>query len=177
MNIDRLIKTITNFVFIVLLSFQAKGQAGKYEADVKTLETIGQVYYEIVSGPIGQKRDFDRLRNLFHPSATLTYSYWSEDEQQHKLLLMDIEGYIDKLDYLDKKGFYEEELYVSNQTYGSITQSISTYKFWLEDQSAEGRGFTSYQYFFDGKRYWIKSMFWMMESETFPIPKEFLEGK
>lgn len=149
----------------------------QYEEDVKSLESIGNVYYEIVSGPIGQKRDFDRLRNLFHPEAKLTYSYWSEEEQQNKLMPMDIEGYIEKLDYLDKKGFFEEELFVSSETYGSITQSISTYKFWMEDKTAEGRGFTSYQYFWDGNRYWILSMFWMMESKKYPIPEEFLTSK
>ena len=160
-------------LFTIGLGLTFLGTA-QYEEDVKTIEQIGKVYYEIVSGPIGQKRDFDRLRNLFHPNASLTFSYWSEEEQMNKLMSMDIEGYIEKLDYLDKKGFYEEELYVSSESYGSITQSISTYRFWMEDKTAEGRGFTSYQYFWDGKRYWILSMFWMMESEKYPIPKELL---
>ncbi len=162
-------KTIALLFLIAAIEIHAQ-----YEDDVKSIESIGKVYYEIVSGPIGQKRDFDRLRNLFHPEAKLTYSYWSEEEQANKLMPMNIEGYIEKLDYLDKKGFYEEELFVSSESYGSITQSISTYKFWMEDKSAEGRGFTSYQYFWDGKRYWILSMFWIMESEKYPIPEEFL---
>ena len=71
-------------------------------------KNIGSKYYNIVSGPIGEERDFDRLRNLFHPKATLTYSYWSEEDQENKLMHMDIESYIGKLDYLDKRGFYEE---------------------------------------------------------------------
>ena len=162
-------------IAFVLGAFCTSAQG--YEADTKSLESIGNVYYEIVSGPIGQARDFDRLRNLFHPNAKLTYSYWSEEEQTNKLMPMDIEGYIEKLDYLDKKGFYEEELYVSSQSYGSITQSVSTYRFWMEDKTAEGRGFTSYQYFWDGKRYWIMSMFWMMESDKYPIPEAYLPKK
>lgn len=164
-------------VLIVLSLLVGIVADAQYEEDVKSIESIGKVYYEIVSGPIGQARDFDRLRNLFHPEAKLTYSYWSEEQQKNMLMPMDIEGYIEKLDYLDKKGFYEEELYVSSETYGSITQSISTYKFWMEDKTAEGRGFTSYQYFWDGNRYWILSMFWMMESEKYPIPEEFLSSK
>lgn len=155
----------------------SSAQPKDYSSDVASIEAIGKAYYEIVSGPIGQARDFDRLRNLFHPNAVLNYSYWSEEGQVNKLMPMDIEGYIGKLDYLDKKGFYEQELFVSNESYGSITQSISTYKFWMEDKTAEGRGFTSYQYFYDGERYWIMSMFWMMESDKYPIPKEFLSNK
>jgi hypothetical protein len=146
----------------------------QYSDDVQSIDAIGKAYYEIVSGPIGQERNFDRLRNLFHPEAKLTYSYWSVEENAFQLMPMDIEGYIVKLDYLDKKGFYEEELYVSTESYGSITQSISTYKFWMEDETAEGRGLTSYQYFHDGTRYWILSMFWQMESDEYPIPEEFL---
>ena len=162
-------QTLFTMGLLIVLSGLAQ-----YEEDVKTLERIGSVYYEIVSGPIGQQRDFDRLRNLFHTEAKLTYSYWSEEEQMNKLMPMDIEGYIEKLYYLDQRGFYEEELYVSSESYGSITQSISTYRFWMEDKTAEGRGLTSYQYFWDGKRYWIMSMFWMMESEKYPLPMELL---
>lgn len=160
---------------MLLISFSIAAQNEGYDKDVTSIESIGKAYYEIVSGPIGQARDFNRLRNLFHPDAKLIYSYWSEAEQKNMLMPMDIEGYIEKLDYLDKKGFFEEELYVKNESYGSITHSISTYKFWMEDRTAEGRGFTSYQYFFDGKRYWILSMFWMMESEKYPIPDMFLK--
>jgi len=164
------------FCFLLMTAtYSAQAQEAKYANDVKSIASIGEAYYATVSGPIGQERDFDRLRNLFHPDAKLTYSYWSEEEQINKLMPMDIEGYIEKLDYLDKKGFYEEELYVSSESYGSITQSVSTYKFWMEDKSAQGRGFTSYQYFWDGNRYWIMSMFWMMESDHYPIPQEFLK--
>lgn len=166
------------FLTVVILAISTGITAqNKYANDVKSIASIGQAYYEIVSGPIGQSRDFDRLRNLFHPEAKLIYSFWSEDDNSFKLMPMDIEGYIGKLDYLDKKGFYEEELNVSSETYGSITHSISTYKFWMEDKTAEGRGFTSYQYFFDGNRYWIMSMFWQMESDQYPIPDEFLKSK
>ncbi|WP_422104471.1 hypothetical protein [Winogradskyella sp.] len=161
------------YKFIIALFVMSNSYA-QYEKDVTTIDHIGKAYYEIVSGPIGEKRNFDRLRNLFHPKATLIYSYWSEENQENKLMHMDIESYIEKLDYLDKKGFYEEELYASSDSYGAIVQSISTYKFWMEDKTAEGKGLTSYQYFWDGKRYWILSMFWMMESEAYKIPKKFL---
>ena len=168
--------TMRNLLLLItLITFQSV--FAQYEDDVTSIEQIGKAYYEIVSGPIGEKRDFDRLRNLFHPDARLTYSYWSEEDQVNKTMPMDIEGYIEKLDYLDKRGFYEEELFVSSASYGSITQSISTYRFWMEDKTAEGRGFTSYQYFWDGERYWILSMFWMMESEKYPIPSQYLTNE
>lgn len=158
-----------------LFCFLAGAQNSTYKDDVVSVKSLTAAYYDCVSGPIGETRDFDRLRNLFHPNAQLTYSYWSEEEKQNKLMHMDIEGYIEKLDYLDKKGFYEEELFSKSETYGSIIQTISTYKFWMEDKTAEGRGFSSYNLFYDGNRYWIISMFWMMESEKYPIPEKYLD--
>ena len=49
-------------------------QEKDYSKDVKSIESISEAYYDCLSGPIGQVRDFDRFRNLFHPSATFTYS-------------------------------------------------------------------------------------------------------
>ncbi|MEP1034196.1 hypothetical protein [Ekhidna sp.] len=162
-------------LLFLLISIASIAQKSGYEEDAVSVESLTSAYYDCVSGPIGQTRDFDRLRNLFHSNAQLTYSYWSEEEQKNKLMHMDIEEYIEKLDYLDKKGFYEEELFSKVEMYGSIVQTISTYKFWMEDKSAEGRGFSSYNLFYDGNRYWILSMFWMMESKKYPIPDEFLD--
>lgn len=159
--------------FILISYFPTWSQA-QYDQDVKSVENITQAYYEVISGPIGEERDFDRLKNLFHPNATFTYSYWSTAEDKANLMEFDFDGYVEKLDYLDKKGFYEEE--ISNQvtTYGTLVNVISTYKFWMEDKTAEGRGVTFYNYFYDGERYWIMSMLWQMESEQFPIPETFI---
>ena len=86
----------------------------------------------------------------------------------------DFDGYLEKLDYLDKKGFYEKEIFNKQESFGSLVSVISTYQFWMEDKTAEGRGITLYHMYFDGDRYWIKSMFWQMESPQFPIPAEYL---
>ena len=164
---------ITTFFFVSLFVLPTITQA-QYEQDVTSVENITKAYYDIISGPIGQKRDFDRLRNLFHPNAAFTYSYWSTAENKANLMEFDFDGYLEKLDYLDKKGFYEEEISSEVTTYGTLVNVISTYKFWMEDKTAEGRGVTLYNYFYDGERYWIMSMFWQMESEKFPIPEAFL---
>lgn len=164
----------TFLLLFTFLSFQSQSQ-DQYQDDVKSIDQLTKAYYEIISGPIGEKRDFDRLRNLFHPTATFTYTYWSEEENEAKLMQFDFDGYLEKLDYLDKKGFYEEEISSRTEQFGSVIHVMSSYRFWMEDKTAEGRGVTSYQYFYDGNRYWVMSMFWQMESDQFPIPKILLE--
>ena len=69
--------------------------------DVNSIENLSKAYYECLSGPIGQERDFDRFKNLFHPQAQFVYTYWPEGSTQAQTMIFDIDGYIEKLDYLD----------------------------------------------------------------------------
>lgn len=165
------------FLILIGLSSTTLGQSDQYAEDVSSIESLNTAYYDCISGPIGEVRDFERLRNLFHPQCQFVYSYWSDDEQKAKLMIFDFDEYVEKLDYLDKKGFYETEISSTHEQFGTITQVLSTYKFRMEDKTAEGRGITSYNFFFDGERYWIMSMFWQMESEKFPIPERYLTSE
>ncbi len=40
-------------------------------ADVASVDAIVAALYDVISGPAGQARDWDRFRSLFHPSARL----------------------------------------------------------------------------------------------------------
>lgn len=145
--------------------------------DSNSLQNIIDSYYNCISGPIGEVRDFERLKSLFHPQARLIYSYWDEDINDAKLMIFTPDEFIPKLDYLDKKGFYEYEVSNKIHSFGSVHQVFSTYEFRTEDKSISGRGITSYEVFFDGTRYWIMSMFWTMENDKYQIPKQYLENK
>ncbi len=147
------------------------------DEDTSSVQNILDAYYDCISGPIGEVRDFDRLKNLFHPNARLTYSYWNEDKTKADLMIFNtMDEYIEKLDYLDKKGFYEYEISNEINTLGSVTQVFSAYEFRVEDNSINSqKGITSYDIFYDGNRYWIMSMFWTMENDKYPIPKKYLK--
>ena len=147
----------------------------KFSDDVSSVQNILDAYYDCISGPIGQARDFDRLKNLFHPSANFIYTYWNEQETKASTLIFNsIDEYIERLDYLDKKGFYEYEISNIINEFSTVAQVFSTYTFRVEDKSIEPRtGITSYEIFFDGSRYWIMSMFWNFESNKYKIPSEY----
>ena len=89
------IKLTITLVFVTILS--TKAQTNKYAQDVASIESLNKAYYDCISGPIGQKRDFDRLRNLFHPDASFVYSYWSEEEDKAKLMIFDFDTYLEKV--------------------------------------------------------------------------------
>ena len=40
--------------------------------DVKSIDSILKATYDVISGGVGVKRNWDRFRSLFHPSARLT---------------------------------------------------------------------------------------------------------
>ena len=155
----------------------AQSQTDKYSQDTKSIQHLLDAYYDCISGPIGQKRDFERLKHLFHPDALLMYSYWNKEETKASTLIFkSLDAYIEKLDYLDKKGFYEHEISNTIDEFGSISQVFSTYTFRVEDKSvAPKTGITSYQILFDGLRYWIVSMFWTFESNQHKIPEKYLK--
>src|SRR6478609_3906954 len=45
--------------------------SGPRAGDVKSMDAIIAALYEVISGPAGQQRDWDRMRNLFVPGARL----------------------------------------------------------------------------------------------------------
>jgi hypothetical protein len=154
-------------------------QASKkaYVNDTKTVQNILDAYYDCISGPIGEQRDFKRLKNLFHPEARLIYSNWNQETGKAYLLVFKtIDEFITKLDYLDKKGFYEHEVSNITHSFSTVTQVFSTYRFRVEDKSIpDGQGITSYDIFYDGNRYWILSMFWAAENDKYKVPEQYLK--
>lgn len=167
-------KIIFAYSLAIVSLFNCNSQELKYEDDVVSIQNLMNAYYESISGPIGQPREFDRLRNLFHPNARLIYSYWNDDYSYNSLLIMTLDEMINKLDYTVEKGFHEQEISNKMNSFSSIIQVFSTYKFWTQDDSISGMGITSYELQYDGDRYWIVSMLWTAENEKYKVPKKYL---
>jgi hypothetical protein len=91
--------------------------------------------------------------------------------------LMFVEDYIKTSGpFLEKDGFYEKEIGRKSDRYGSVMHVFSTYESrrTLQDPKPFMRGINSIQLWFDGKRWWILTVFWQGESEDNPIPREHL---
>ncbi len=176
-NVNLLLTCLLAFILINPASlFSQDNNSTASSEETLTIQGILDAYYDVISGPIGQERDFDRMRSLFHPQARLVYSYWNQESDQASLMIFNgIDEFIEKLDYLDKRGFYEHEVSNKIESFSSVTQVFSTYKFRTEDKFVSGQGITSYDLFFDGKRYWILSMFWAAENDKYKIPEKYLK--
>ena len=146
------------------------------QKDVESVDAIIASLYGVISGPSGEKRNWDRMRTLFIPEAKLIATGKKPDGTFGKRV-MSVEDYISSSGpFLEKEGFFERELSRKTDQYGNIVHVFSTYdsKKKAEDEKPFMRGINSIQLWNDGKRWWIISVFWQSETNDNPIPKKYL---
>jgi hypothetical protein len=145
-------------------------------ADVASPDAILAACYDVISGPAGQKRDWDRFRSLFLPGARLIPS-GPKKEGGFGARVVTPDEYAKFADgYFEKNGFAENEIYRNSERFGNIMQIFSTYasRHDAKDPEPFERGINSFQLFYDGTRWWIVTIYWQGETKEAPIPKEFL---
>jgi hypothetical protein len=145
-------------------------------ADVSSADAILAATYGVISGPAGQKRDWDRFRSLFAPDARLIPADRAKDGS-YFVRPLSPDDYAKLADpYFAKNGFAEREIARKAERYGNIMQIFSTYESRHEAKDAQpfARGINSFQLLFDGKRWWVVTIFWQEETPESPLPKEFL---
>ena len=148
-------------------------------ADVASLDAIIAAAYDIISGPAGKKRDWDRERSLFISGARLVPTAVEAGRNDVDLApqTLNVEDYIARVEPLfAKNGFHEKEVARRVEQFGQIAHVWSTYES-RHDPSEPApfmRGINSIQLFNDGKRWWVLSIYWQHESTQHPLPEQYL---
>src|SRR6266566_1675059 len=133
-------------------------------ADVATVDGVVKAYYDVITGPAGQPRQWSRDRSLYIPE--LRFVATGAGKQGPYAHVMDHQAFVDGSDSsMVHDGFFEREVHRVTRSYGNIVQVFSTY---------EGRGINALQLFWDGKRWWVASAIWFDEDPAHPIPAEYL---
>jgi hypothetical protein len=145
-------------------------------ADVASVDAIVKALYDTISGPAGQKRDWDRFRSLFAPGASLIPTRIGRDGQPAQVVVTDVAKYIELSEpYFAKEPFYEVEIARKTDSFGAVTHVFSTYESRkAPDDKPFIRGINSFQIFHDGSRYWVLTVFWDNERPGLEIPPEYL---
>lgn len=170
------------FAFMVLITnTRASGSAMDSipvnPKDVESVDAIIAAVYNVISGPAGEKRNWDRMRTLFLPEARMIATSRRADGTVGKRV-MSVEDYINNSGpYLEKDGFFERKISRKTEAFGNIVHAFSTYdsKRKLDDENPFMRGINSIQLWNDGKRWWIVTIFWQSENKETPIPGKYLE--
>ena len=146
------------------------------DEDVATIDGIMKAFYDVISGPAGQPRQWGRDRTLYLPDIRFVETGVDRAGKTTANVITHQE-FVDAADaQLVKNGFFETEIHRVTRTFGNITHIFSTYEMRSKaDGPVFGRGVNSLQLFWDGKRYWVPSVTCDDERDGNPIPKELLE--
>jgi hypothetical protein len=160
----------------------AAAPASSYQAraaDVQSVDGIVAALYDVISGPAGKPRDWDRMRSLFAPEGRLM-AVGARPDGSFVLRGMGVEDYIGRNSKaFATMGFFEREAARTSETFGQIVHVFSTY----ESRHAPGdakpfqRGINSIQLYHDGKRWWIVNVLWRAEDERLPLPERYLSSR
>lgn len=146
-------------------------------ADVSTLDGIMKAFYDVISGPAGQPRQWSRDRTLY--ISDIRFVAMAVDKSSKPVPhILSHQQFVDASDpILVKDGFYESEIHRATQRFGNIAHVFSTYESRnRSDGPVIARGINSVELFWDGTRWWIASAIWDDERPDNPIPAEYLPG-
>ena len=142
--------------------------------DVDSIESIVAALYDVISGPAGQARDWNRMRSLFIPGGRLM-AVGGKSRDVVGIRLLTVNDYIASSGpLLLEKGFQERELARRVEQFGAIAHVFSTYEATIEKDGITMRGINSLQLMHDGKRWWIVSLMWQGEHGEVKLPAQYL---
>lgn len=159
--------------FVALLAPLAFAQ-DEYAADTADPDALIEALYDVISGPVGEARDWDRFRALFHPDARL-FPTQPRPDGSDTVGIMTPEDYIESNGpALVRLGFTERELARRTERFGPLLHAWSSYEATLT--APEGpqtiRGVNSIQLVTDGARWWILSLAWAPEAAERTLPDD-----
>lgn len=171
-----------SLIGVVLLStltigFQDATPPAAKPDDVKSMDAVIGAAYDSISGPAGQKRDWDRFRSLFVPGARLIPAVATNGGATARVF--SVEDYIQRSTPGLERGFFEHEIARKTDAFGNIAQVFSTYesRHAAADAAPFARGINSFQLLKDGDRWWIVTIYWDSERPGNPIPAQYLPKK
>jgi hypothetical protein len=147
--------------------------------DVASVDAIVAALYDVISGPAGQKRDWNRMRSLFHPDAHLVVIVKLKDGNT-RVIYLTAEDYVARSGpHLEADGFFEQEIARKTDTYGDLVQVFSTYttKKTPADPQPFMRGINSIQLGRQQGRWYVLQIAWEAESDAGPLPAQYLPVK
>jgi len=128
-------------------------------SDLTTLDGILRAMYEVISGPKGEARDWQRFRSLYLPASRLMPVIGGTEP---RVRVLTPEEYIRRVEPIfADEAFWERETTRQVETFGRVAHVLSHYES-LRDPAGPPfeTGTNSVQLFYDDARWWIVSVMW-----------------
>ena len=151
--------------------------ATDYSKDTASMDSIISALYGSISGGPGVQRDWARFNNLFHKDARLIPTGKNAGTGLYNATSFTPEEYVKRSEpFMMQNGFFEKEIARKTIRFGNIVHLFSTYEGRNKESDEKPflRGINSIQLLFDGKRWWILTVYWQAETPDNPLPAEFL---
>jgi len=141
--------------------------------DVGSIDSLVLALYQVISGPTGEARNWDRARTLFMGEVRMI-SVSPDKAGKPNVRMITFPEYVERVTpIVAKQGFYESEIKRSVREFGNVAQVFSSYE--IRHNPGEEplvRGVNALQLYFDGQRWWIASIIWDTDRPGNPLPKE-----
>ena len=166
------------FLITLLLSISSKNLLAQeiMLADTNAVKSIGGVVKEFLrlqSGEKGKTKNWNALRHLFLPTATLTILN-TGDTFRPPTETVSLDDFVKLLhDTQYEEGYVEYETGKSIDTFNGIADVFQSF-YGKDSKGEEARGINCYQLVFFKGRWWILNLLWTLETDKVKIPKKYL---
>lgn len=167
-------RSISVLLSVIALASTACAQEYPLAEDVETIDGIMKAYYEVVSAPAGEARNWERDRSLHHPDAQVAIVRSTQDGSP-LIRIMTLGDFHEASGAVTEAGFFEYEIHRVVQRHGHVVHVWSTYE-WKTEMGGPvgGQGVNTVQMVHDGNRWWITSWMYDGTREAPPVPNEYL---
>lgn len=151
-------------------------------ADVDSIDHLVAALYDVISGPAGKPRDWNRFRSLFLPGARMGVvrpEMPAKDGQPARAgdaVFLTPEMYIERDDpFFKANGFFERGIANRVEEFGNLVSVWSTYesRHNADDAKPFTRGINSLQIVHARGRYWVASIMWDDERSGVTLPEKY----
>jgi hypothetical protein len=158
--------------------------AAKKPSDVDTAEHLLASLYDVISGPAGQARDWDRFRSLFLPDGRLgvvrpdVSATHDAPERKGDIAFLSPDMYVERDDpYFKTHGFFEHSIANRFEEFGNLVEVWSTYesRHSANDAQPFARGVNCIQIVHAQGRFWLASVIWDEERSGVTLPAKYLK--
>jgi hypothetical protein len=162
----------------------ASWPAAKSAGNVDSVDHLVAALYDVISGPAGKQRDWERFRSLFLPDGRLgairADAPATPDKPARKsdVFLLTPEMYVERDDpYFRTHGFFERSIVNRVEEFGNLVHVWSTYesRHAADDATPFTRGINSIQIVHAQGRYWLASVLWDDERPGLTLPERYLK--
>jgi len=165
--------TLPSLILAAAVSVPAAA-AEPHADDWASPRSIVQALHETVSAGPGEKRDWDRYRDLFLDGAKLSMAVRSA--RMPGIMAATPEELIDQTEAgYASTGFHEIPLVVEVEEFGAMAVVTNSFEVRLRRDDPEPlmRGLNHFQLLHDGERWWIISNVSTVESADWKLPAAF----